>query len=321
MGQLVDGKWVTQAEIAEIKKGRFERPASVIRDWITQDGSSAFKAEPNRYHLYISYACPWACRTLIMRKLKGLEDVISLSYVDALMGSEGWSFGESGDDTKDPLYNKSHLHEIYTTSHPDYTGRVTVPVLWDKQSKTIVNNESAEIMCMLNREFNEYASSDIDYCPEALRAEIDEINEFVYHSINNGVYRCGFAKSQAAYDEAFDQLFAALDKIEARLSKQRYLVGDTITEADWRLFTTLIRFDPVYVGHFKCNKKRIADYPNLSGYLRELYQIPGVAETVRFDHIKVHYYASHLTINPTGIVPKGPEMDLMAKHERGQGVF
>lgn len=316
MGQLVNGNWIVEAELAEIKKGHFERPPSVLRDWITANGSSGFKAEANRYHLYISYACPWACRTLIMRKLKGLEKIISLSYVDALMGSEGWSFGKSGKDTKDPLYHKKHLHEIYTLAKPDYTGRVTVPVLWDKHKKIIVNNESSEIIRMLNSEFSELAESDYDYYPENLRTKIDKINDFVYDNINNGVYKCGFAKTQAAYDEEFDRLFAAIDKIEARLSKQRYLAGNQITEADWRLFTTIIRFDPVYYSHFKCNLRRIIDYPNLYNYLLELYQMPGIAETVRFDHIKLHYFGSHLTINPTGIVPKGPAMDLRAKHNR-----
>jgi len=316
MGQLVEGKWVQQDEIPTQKGGHFVRPKPYFHHKISDDGSSEFTPEPNRYHLYISYACPWACRTLIIRKLKGLEDIISYPPVDAFMENDGWSFGESGPETEDRINHKKHLHEIYTMSKKDFSGRVTVPVLWDKKTHQIVNNESADIIRILNEAFNDYAKINVDFYPEELRKEIDSINDFVYENINNGVYRCGFAKTQEAYNEAFDALFSALEKIEKRLSQQRYLVGTQITEADWRLFTTLVRFDPVYHVLFKCNLKRIIDYDNLQNYLLELYQVPGVKETVRMDHIKEHYYRSHDTINPRRIVPKGPELDLEKAYHR-----
>ena len=322
MGLLIDGVWHDQWSDTKKSGGRFVRSESQFRHWVTPDGApgpsgeDGFKAEAGRYHLYVSLACPWASRALIVRKLKRLEDAIGLSVVDAFMGEQGWWFSDAPGAVPDTVNGKRYMHEIYTLADPTYTGRVTVPVLWDKQRRTIVSNESAEIIRMFNSGFAGIADDSVDVYPAALRAEIDEVNAFVYPAINNGVYRCGFATTQEAYEEAFDQLFAALDELEARLGRQRYLVGDRVTEADWRLFTTLVRFDAVYVGHFKTNKRRIADYPNLSGYLRELYQWPGIAETVDFDHIKQHYYGSHKTINPTGIVPKGPELDLGAAHGR-----
>ena len=289
---------------------------------MTKDGSAGpsgeggFKAEPGRYHLYVSYACPWAHRTLIFRALKKLEDVISVSVVDYLMLEEGWTFYGTTGSTGDALYGSKRLHEIYTRADPHYSGRVTVPVLWDKQRETIVSNESAEIIRMLNSAFDEFGDATLDFYPEQLRGEIDALNDLIYPNINNGVYRAGFATTQDAYEEAFGQLFNTLDKLEDKLSTQRYLTGSNLTEADWRLFTTLLRFDPVYVGHFKCNLRRIADYPNLWNYTRELYQVPGVASTVDMEHIKGHYYRSHKTINPTGIVPFGPDIDFSAPHDR-----
>ncbi len=303
-------------------KGEFIRWKSGFRNWVTLDGAAGssgeggFIAEPGRYHLYVSYACPWAHRTLIYRVLKGLEDIISVSVVHPLMPAESWVFGEYPGATADTVNGCKKLLEVYQIAEPDFDGMVTVPVLWDKKRKTIVNNESSEIIRMFNSVFDEWGRAEVDLYPEALRDDIDAINKTVYDNINNGVYRTGFAKTQEAYEQAYDNLFAALDEIEQRLSQQRYLTGDTITEADWRLFPTLVRFDPVYVGHFKCNKKRIADYPNLWAYTRELYQYPGVAQTVNMDHIKLHYYASHRDINPTGIVPKGPEIDFNQPHER-----
>ncbi|KXF76703.1 glutathione-dependent reductase [Paramesorhizobium deserti] len=324
MGLLVDGVWHDQWYDTSDSGGRFVRSKSQFRNWVTADGSAGpsgedgFKAEPGRYHLYVSYACPWAHRTLIFRVLKKLEDAISVSVVDHYMGEEGWTlYGRDG-GTGDHLYGAQRLHEIYTRADPKYSGRVTVPVLWDKQRQTIVSNESAEIIRMLNSAFNEFGDASLDFYPEELRTEIDELNDFVYPNINNGVYRAGFATTQEAYEEAFNQLFSALDQIEERLSRQRYLAGDRLTEADWRLFTTLLRFDPVYVGHFKCNRQRIADYPNLSNYLRDLYQVPDVAGTVNMHHIKAHYYGSHKTINPTGIIPLGPEIDYGAPHDRNR---
>ena len=323
MGLLVDGKWQDKWYDTG-KSGRFERKESQFRDWVTVDGAPApgrsrgFKAEPGRYHLYVSLACPWAHRTLIFRKLKKLEDIISVSVVHPFMGKDGWTFLAEDGATGDTLYGLDVLHQVYTKADPAYSGRVTVPVLWDKQEQTIVSNESSEIIRMLTSAFDEWGDASVDLYPEALRGEIDAINAFVYPSINNGVYRCGFATTQAAYEEAFAELFAALDRVEAMLGERRYLAGDRLTEADWRLFTTLVRFDPVYVGHFKCNLRRIADYPNLSNYLRELYQVPGVAETVNLDHIKQHYYRSHTTINPTQVVPVGPELDYSAPHDRGR---
>ncbi|SMH51260.1 glutathione S-transferase family protein [Mesorhizobium australicum] len=321
MGLLVDGIWQDKWYDTG-KSGRFERVQSQFRDFVTVDGKPApgrtrgFKAEPGRYHLYVSLACPWAHRTLIFRKLKKLEDAISVSVVHHFMGENGWTFLAEDGATGDTLYGLDYLHQIYTKADPTYSGRVTVPVLWDKQEQTIVSNESSEIIRMLNSAFDEWGDASLDFYPQALRGEIDAINAWVYPSINNGVYRCGFATKQDAYEEAFAELFAALDRAEDILSRQRYLAGDRMTEADWRLFTTLVRFDPVYVGHFKCNLRRIADYPNLSNYLRDLYQVPGVAETVNLHHIKHHYYGSHKTINPTGIVPVGPEIDFSAPHDR-----
>lgn len=324
MGLLVDGVWHDQWYDTKASGGRFERSASQFRNWVTADGSAGpsgvdgFKAEAGRYHLYVSLACPWAHRTLIFRALKGLEEVISVSVVDYLMAEEGWTFSDKDGATPDHLYGSKRLYEIYTRADPHYSGRVTVPVLWDKQQQTIVSNESAEIIRMLNSAFNAFGDASLDFYPEALRGKIDALNDFIYPNINNGVYRAGFATTQPAYEEAYNQLFSALDKIEDTLSNQRYLTGAQLTEADWRLFTTLVRFDPVYVGHFKCNKQRIADYPNISNYVRDLYQVKGVAETVNFTHIKNHYYMSHKTINPTGIVPSGPVLDYNAPHDRAR---
>ena len=316
MGLLVNGKWQDQWYDTKSTSGRFVRKESAFRNWIKADGSTEFRPEPDRYHLYVSLACPWAHRTLIFRKLKKLEKVISISIVDHFMGNQGWTFSDNPGCIPDSVNGATYLHQIYTTARADYTGRVTVPVLWDKKSETIVNNESSEIIRMFNSEFNEFGDSSIDFYPEALQNDIDEINSIVYDKVNNGVYKCGFATKQEAYEKAFTELFKTLDMLEERLGRQRYLVNDKITEADWRLFTTLIRFDAVYVGHFKCNLRRISDYHNLWNYLRELYQIPGVSETVNFMHIKKHYYESHKTINPSGIVPLGPELDFSAAHNR-----
>lgn len=322
MGLLVDGVWRDQWYDTAKSGGRFERSASQFRDFVTADGKPAagrergFRAEPGRYHLYVSLACPWAHRTLIVRALKKLEDVISVSVVHHHMGADGWTFRKDDGATGDDLYGFDFLHQIYTKADPHYSGRVTVPVLWDKKTQTIVSNESAEIIRMLNEAFDEWGDASVDFYPQALRAEIDVINARIYDDINNGVYKTGFATTQTAYEEAFQTLFAALDDVEERLSRQRYLVGSRLTEADWRLFTTLVRFDAVYVGHFKCNLRRIDDYPNLSNYLRELYQMPGIAGTVDMRHIKAHYYGSHKTINPTGIVPIGPELDFTGPHNR-----
>jgi putative glutathione S-transferase len=316
MGLLVDGEWKDEWYDTESTGGRFVRSESQFRDRVTADGSSGFKAETGRYHLYVSYACPWAHRTLIYRRLKGLEAHIPVSVVSPLMLENGWTFEPFPGVVPDPINEARFLHEVYTAARPNYTGRVTVPVLWDTHTGTIVNNESSEIIRMLDREFDEVGASGPVFCPPELESDIDDVNAFVYSKINNGVYRAGFATTQEAYESAVRELFAALDQIDLRLSGNRYLLGDTLTEADWRLFTTLLRFDPVYVGHFKCNLKRIVDYPNLWPYTRELYQIPGVAETVHLDHIKTHYYRSHPTINPTGVVPVGPEIDLEEPHGR-----
>ena len=320
MGLLVDGIWEDTEN--RISGGRYHRAVSRFRHWVTADGSAGpsgeagFRAETGRYHLYVCLACPWAHRTVIFRALKTLAGVISLSLVDPLMGSQGWVFGTG--DAADAVNGKSKLSEIYLAADPHYTGRVSVPVLWDKTRRTIVNNESSEIIRMLNSAFAAFTDERTDYYPPELRGEIDRINAVVYENINNGVYRTGFAVTQEAYEEAFRQVFAALDEIEARLSRQRFLVGNRMTEADWRLFTTLVRFDAVYYGHFKCNLRRIVDYPNLSNYLRDLYQVPGVAGTVSIDQIKRHYYASHRHINPTGIVPLGPELDFAKPHDRAR---
>lgn len=314
MGQLLDGKWTNEPLIAIDSAGRFVRKDSLFRNWVTPDGSAGptgkagFKAESGRYHLYVSYACPWAHRTIIFRTLKGLEEHIGLSVVHPHVVDDGWEFRTDYDGaTGDPINNYKYHHQLYSTAQSDYTGRATVPVLWDKKQNTIVSNESSEIIRMLNSAFDEVGAAQFDFYPKRLRKKIDAINEEIYHSINNGVYKAGFAKEQTAYDEAVSALFEALDGLEERLAKDGpCLLKDSLTEADWRLFVTLIRFDAAYVGHFKCNIRRIADYPHLSAYLKRLYDYPGIAETVRFDHIKAHYYYSHPQINPTRIVPKGP---------------
>ncbi|MFT5755547.1 MAG: putative glutathione S-transferase [Alteromonadaceae bacterium] len=322
MGLLVDGKWQNEWYDTKSTGGRFERKAPSFRNWITKDGSAGpsgiggFEAEPNRYHLYVSLACPWAHRTIIYRKLKGLEGMISMSVVNAFMGDEGWTFAPGEGVVADPIHNAINVHEIYTAAQSDYTGRVTVPILWDKKTNTIVSNESPEIIRMFNSAFDEVGALPGDFSPAELLAEIDELNDFIYPTINNGVYRAGFATTQEAYDEAVVEIFDALDTLEVRLENRRYLTGNTITEADWRLFTTLVRFDAVYVGHFKCNLRRIVDYPNIWGYVRDLYQVPGVADTVAMDYIKTHYYGSHETINPTRIIPMGPYIDFYSAHNR-----
>lgn len=323
MGMLVEGVWQDVWYDTKKSGGKFVRKDSSFRNWVTADGSAGptgeggFKAEAGRYHLYVSLACPWAHRALIFRALKGLEDMITVDVVSPYMFDKGWVFDASQPGaTTDRLFGFDMMHQVYTKADPTYTGRVTVPVLWDKQAGTIVSNESSEIIRMLNSAFDGIGAKPGDYYPQALRAEIDALNEPIYHAVNNGVYKSGFATTQEAYEEAVTALFYQLDILEERLGTHRYLVGNQMTEADWRLFTTLVRFDPVYVGHFKCNIARIADYPNLSGYLRELYQVPGVADTVDMFHIKDHYYASHESINPTRIVPKGPLMDLDAPHGR-----
>ncbi|MFQ3229659.1 glutathione S-transferase family protein [Reinekea sp.] len=322
MGLLVEGQWHTDWYDTKATDGRFVRKAPSFRNWVTKDGSAGpsgkagFKAEAGRYHLYVSLACPWAHRTLIFRSLKGLEEMITVSVVNAYMADEGWTFHAGNDVVEDFVNKKQRMHEVYTLAEPNYTGRVTVPVLWDKKLNTIVSNESPEIIRMLNSAFDDIGAKEGDFYPEALRTEIDELNEFIYPNVNNGVYRAGFATTAEAYEEAVTDVFNALDKLEARLEKNRYLTGTSITEADWRLFTTLVRFDAVYVGHFKCNIRRIVDYPNLWGYLRELYQVEGVASTVNIANIKEHYYASHDMINPTRIIPVGPVLDFMSAHGR-----
>ncbi len=322
MGLLVDGVW--QDKPLDIQEGRFVRPVTRFRDWVTPDGNpgpsgeGGFPAERGRYHLYVALSCPWAHRTVIFRKLKGLDQAVSMSVVSPMMLERGWTFDESEGSTGDAVNCKHTLAEVYLVADPRFSGRVTVPVLWDKQRRTIVNNESAEIIRMLNSAFDAFTDVRTDYYPGSLRAEIDSINALVYETVNNGVYRAGFATAQEAYEEAFLALFATLGTLEERLARQRYLVGNTLTEADWRLFTTLIRFDAVYYSHFKCNLRRIGDYPNLSNYLRDLYQVPGVAETVSMDDIKRHYYGSMLRINPTGIVPLGPHLDFTSPHDRAR---
>lgn len=324
MGLLVNGVWQDRWYDTKSTGGRFERSETLFRNWVTPDGragpsgESGFKAEAGRYHLYVSLACPWAHRTLIFRKLKKLEDLISVSVVHPLMLDEGWTFDDYPGAIPDAVLGKKKLYEVYLEAKQDYSGRVTVPVLWDKEKRTIVNNESAEIIRMFNSAFDALTGNRDDYYPRSLHAEIDAVNARVYKNINNGVYRAGFATRQSAYEEAFNDLFAALDDVEDILDRQRYLAGDRLTEADIRLFTTLVRFDAVYFGHFKCNLRRIADYPNLSNYLRELFQIPQIGSTVNFDHIKTHYYASHKQINPSGIVPVGPELNLEAPHDRAR---
>ncbi len=317
MGLLVNGVWRDQWYDTSNTGGRFEREASRFRNWITADGSpgpsgeGGFAAEPGRYHLYVSYACPWASRALIFRVLKKLENVISVSVVDPHMGEHGWVFGDFPGSTADNVLGKSKLYEVYTTANPTYSGRSTVPVLWDKKRGTIVSNELADIIRMMNSAFDAFTEVKTDYYPPVLRDRIDAVNALVYDHINNGVYKAGFATNQDAYEEAVRALFNALDEIEARLARTDFLVGnDQPTEADWRLFTTLVRFDAVYYGHFKCNIRRLADFRFLNDYLIRLYRWPGIAGTVKFDHIKTHYYWSHATINPTRIVPVGPELKL-----------
>lgn len=300
--------------------GSWQRQRSAFRDWIVADGSGRFPAEAGRYHLYVSKACPWAHRAMLLRRLKGLEDVIGMTVVDPIRDERGWRFGTDDPATgePDPLHGWTYLSEAYAATDPDFEGRITVPTLWDTREGVVVNNESSDVIRMLNSSFDEFARHpERDYEPADLQEEVDSINEWVYATVNNGVYRCGFATTQAAYEQAFDELFASLDRIEAMLGERRYLAGDRITLADWRLWTTLVRFDAVYVGHFKCNLRRIVDYPNLWAYARELHQVDGVAETVDMDHIKRHYYATHDQINPTRIVPKGPDVDWSLPHGRG----
>lgn len=322
MGLLVDGVW--QEDVSRTKEGQFLRPSSVFRSFVTADGSAGptgkggFKAEAGRYHLYVSHACPWAHRTMIFRSLKKLENAISVSVAEPLYGKTGWEFGTANGGTRDEVNGKTTLAEIYLIADRHYTGRVSVPVLWDKKQRTIVNNESSEIIRMLNSAFDALTNVRTDYYPADLRDAIDRVNDLVYTTVNNGVYRAGFATSQEAYEQAARSLFVTFDQLEERLSRQRYLAGHQITEADWRLFTTLVRFDAVYTGHFKCNLRRVADYHNLENYLRDLYAVPGVAETVSMDHIKRHYYGSQRQVNPTGIVPIGPLLDFTAPHDRGR---
>lgn len=323
MGQLVDGVWQNVWYDTTSTGGHFKRSTSQFRHWVTtenhlgEDGQTTFKAEKDRYHLYVSLACPWAHRTLLMRQLKGLEQIIPVSIVHPLMLENGWTFGKDFPAaTGDTLYHSDFLYQLYLRADPHYSGRVTVPVLWDKQQQTIVSNESADIIRMFNSEFDAIGARAGDYYPLALRTEIDALNSWIYDSLNNGVYRAGFATRQAAYDEAVDGVFAALQRLEQILGQQRYLTGERLTEADLRLWTTLIRFDPVYVTHFKCDQQRISDYPNLYGFLRDIYQMPGLADTVNMPHIRHHYYRSHATLNPHGIVSIGPEQDLHAPHGR-----
>ena len=322
MGLLVNGKWADEWYDTAATGGRFMRTRAQFRNWITADGSpgptgeGGFRAEAGRYHLYVSLACPWAHRTLIFRALKGLERMIDVSIVNPYMGEHGWTFEEAPRVIADPIHHVRYLYEIYCRARPDYSGRVTVPVLWDRRRGTIVSNESAEIIRMFNSAFDGIGALQGDYAPADLLGQIDEINSQVYDNVNNGVYKAGFATNQGVYESAVTAVFDCLDELEQRVSRQRYLLGDRITEADWRLFTTLIRFDSVYYGHFKCNLRRLVDYPNLWGFTRELYQWPGVAGTVSLRHIKEHYYRSHPTINPNGIVPIGPILDLDRPHGR-----
>ena len=322
MGKLIDGQWHDVWYDTEATQGEFVRQDASFRHWVTPDGSpgpsgtGGFAAARGRYHLYVSLACPWAHRTLIFRRLKGLEDHISVSVVNPIMLENGWTFAPAPGVIPDPVLGADYLHQVYTAAEPTFTGRVTVPVLWDKETKTIVSNESSEIIRMLGSAFDSEGATPGDFYPEDLREEIDAVNERVYNKVNNGVYRAGFATRQEAYQEAVEDLFDSLAWLDARLGSQRYLVGDRITEADWRLFPTLIRFDPVYVGHFKCNLRRVVDFPNIWAYTRDLYQVPGIAETVNLDHAKRHYYGSHPTINPTGIIPAGPHLDLDLPHQR-----
>ncbi|AHY09341.1 glutathione S-transferase family protein [Serratia plymuthica] len=323
MGQLVDGVWQDIWYDTSSTGGRFKRSTSQFRNWVTADGqpgehgTGGFKAEKDRYHLYVSLACPWAHRTLLMRKLKGLEQIIPVSVVHPLMLENGWTFGQDFPETTgDSLYHSDFLYQLYLRADEHYTGRVTVPVLWDKQQQTIVSNESADIIRMFNSAFDGVGARAGDYYPNDLRGKIDELNGWIYDQVNNGVYKAGFATSQEAYDEAVNALFDALARLEQILGQHRYLTGDRMTEADLRLWTTLVRFDPVYVTHFKCDKRRISDYLNLYGFLRDIYQMPGIAETVSLPHIRNHYYRSHTTLNPHGIISIGPAQDLDEPHGR-----
>jgi glutathionyl-hydroquinone reductase len=322
MGLLVDGEWHDVWYDTKASKGRFVRSESQFRNWVTRDGApgpsgrGGFRAEPDRYHLYVAFACPWAHRALIMRKLKGLEAMIRVSAVNSYMGAQGWTFDPGPESIPDSVNKVGKLYELYTLADSKYSGRSTIPILWDKHERTIVSNESAEIVRMFNSAFDGVGANRNDYYPADLRSEIDELNAFIYPNVNNGVYRAGFATTQEAYEEAATAVFAALDKLEAQLATRRYLTGSRLTEADIRLFTTLIRFDPVYHGHFKCNLKRIVDYPNLWGFLRDVYQTPGVAETVHIDFIKRHYYGSHANLNPSRIVPIGPDLNYQTPHGR-----
>jgi putative glutathione S-transferase len=311
MGQLVDGEWQNQP-LPVSRSGEFVRASSTFRNWI-RPGDGEFPAVPGRYHLYVSRACPWCHRTMIARVAKRLDSIISISYVEPFMFDRGWTFAQP-----DPLTGARYVYELYTQADPLFTGRATVPVLWDKESHSIVNNESADIIRMFNHAFDEITDELSDFYPESLAAEIDQVNERVYRTVNNGVYRAGFATSQSAYEEAFNQLFDSLDWMEQRLQGQRYLLGDLLTEADWRLFPTLIRFDAVYYGHFKCNKRHVYEYPALWGYTRDLYQSPGIAATVAVEEYKMHYYGSHRNLNPAGIIPAGPLLDFSTPHGRGR---
>lgn len=324
MGMLVDGKWHDVWYDTKASKGRFVRSEAQFRNWVTADGSpgpsgkGGFRAEPGRYHLYISLACPWAHRTLIFRKLKGLEPMIGLSAVNSFMGAEGWTFEPGPGVIEDSINGARRVYEVYLAADSNYSGRATVPILWDKQQHTIASNESKEIIRMFNSAFDGVGATGPDFYPEPLRAEIDELNELIYHTVNNGVYKSGFATTREAYEDAVTAVFETLDILEERLATRRYLTGTTITEADWRLWTTLVRFDPVYFGHFKCNVRRIVDYPNLWGYTCDLYQQPGIAETVDIPYTKAHYYGSHESINPHRIVPVGPDIDYSAPHDRAR---
>ncbi|HET8698339.1 MAG TPA: glutathione S-transferase family protein [Gammaproteobacteria bacterium] len=324
MGLLVEGRWQDVWYDTKASQGRFVRTEAQFRNWITRDGrpgptgEGGFPAERGRYHLYVSFACPWAHRVLIYRKLKGLEELLPLSAVNLYMGAEGWTFEPGLSVIPDSVNGAKRLYEIYTIADPRYSGRVTIPFIWDKERRTIVSNESADIIRMLNDAFDELTGNRVDFYPAEHRKEIDELNALIYPNVNNGVYRAGFATTQEAYEEAATAVFAALDQLDARLATRRYLTGARVTEADWRFFTTLVRFDAVYFGHFKCNRRRIVDYPHLWGYVRDLYQTPGVAETVNIEYYKRHYYGSHKTINPYLIIPIGPDIDFAAPHERAR---
>lgn len=325
MGKLIEGVWHDVWYDTGKHEGRFQRSESKFRNWITADGSpgptgeGGFAAEPDRYHLYVSLACPWAHRTLILRRLKGLENMITVSVVHPLMKEHGWTFASDFEGaTDDRLYGHNFLHQLYTQADPHYSGRVTVPVLWDTQRQTIVSNESADIVRMFNSAFDGVGAADGDYYPAGLREDIDTLNQRIYHHVNNGVYKAGFATRQGAYNEAIEPLFATLGELEQRLSQQRWLLGNRLTEADIRLWTTLVRFDAVYHTHFKCDRHRISDYPNLYGFLRDLYQQPGVADTLNMAHIRHHYFRSHDTINPHGIISAGPQQDWWQAHDRAE---